>query len=528
VAAVSTLPPPPPPPAAPRRTRRWPWLLAVAALAVALVASLAALVRVRQDRDDLADRVAALEAATPPSSPGSAPSAGTDEPRSPETETETETEGETGGERSPEAPARPEPESGLEGALDGLLGSAAGVLGGLDPRCLLDGGVPPLTGSGVDGTVEEQVTQLADLVQSDRGLRFVTPADPAFLPADEFDERVGAEVAASYDAASADLDARVLELLGAIPPRTDLKALQEDLLAGQVAGFYDPDTGEVVVRVADGTDSLPTTDQLTLAHELDHALTDQALGLPDTGEPGQSDANLARLALVEGDATLLMQRIALAEVGILDQLGESMSPEMAASQAELDALPPYLRNELLFPYLAGLAYVCRLHVDGGWAAVDEAYEALPATTAEILFPGRGGRPLDVADPPVPSGWDEARRDTLGAAQLLWLFGAPGGSEAAAIGDLDRAVRAWAGGELLLATAGDRSAVGLSLLDRGGDGVLCEATGAWYEAAFDPQVAADAGSTVYRHDDRVAVLTCGADTVRLGIAPTLEDAARLTR
>jgi hypothetical protein len=54
-------------------------------------------------------------------------------------------------------------------------------------------------------------------------------------------------------------------------------------------------------------------------------------------------------------------------------------------------------------------------------------------------------------------------------------------------------------------------------------VLCEATKAWYQAAFDPEVAADGPATVFRHDGRVAVLQCGDDTVQLGIAPTLQDA-----
>ena len=102
-------------------------------------------------------------------------------------------------------------------------------------------------------------------------------------------------VRAEYPVEQADLDSRALQLLGAVPRGTDLKALQEDLMSGQVAGYYDPETGDVVVRVPEGGGSLDANGQITLAHELDHALTDQALGLPDIEEVGASDANLARL-----------------------------------------------------------------------------------------------------------------------------------------------------------------------------------------------------------------------------------------
>ena len=148
-------------------------------------------------------------------------------------------------------------------------------------------------------------------------------------------------------------------------------------MSGQVAGYYDPETGDVVVRVPEGGGSLDANGQTTLAHELDHALTDQALGLPDIEEAGASDANLARLALVEGDATLLMQRFALQSIGLLDQLGAALGPDAMAAQQDLAGVPPYLRSELMFPYTTGMAYACRLQEDGGWRGVDAAYDRLP-------------------------------------------------------------------------------------------------------------------------------------------------------
>src|SRR5215210_4583943 len=146
-----------------------------------------------------------------------------------------------------------------------------------------------------------------------------------------------------------------------------------------------------------------------------------------------------------------MEQFSLGSVSLLDQLGSMFSPDMAAAQEQLAGAPSYVRNELAFPYLSGLSYVCRLYAEGGWPAVDAAYRDLPQTTAELLFPDRAGvAPKVPRSIPSPgSGWTEAQKDTLGAAQLLWLFEAPGGDEGKAIDNASDAVQHWAGGAISL-------------------------------------------------------------------------------
>lgn len=540
--------PPPPPPAPVRRPRRWPWVTAVAVLVLALVAAVVTAVDARRDLDQARRQSAALEDQVlslqdqvdelqrPASGggdegngdagtgDGSAGDGGTAAPDSPTSAIEDLLKGLLGGEGVDTGQ--------LQDLLEGLLGggSMSGALEGLDPKCLTgddpSGVLGGLTkGGGVKGTVEEQVAKIADLVQEERGLTFKGDVQPEFLPADEFDARIAGLVKAEYPVEEADLDGRLLGLLGAVPDGTDMKALQSDVLSGQVAGYYDPDTGDVVVRVPEGQDSLDVNGQVTLAHELDHMLTDQRLGLPDTAKGGDSDANLARLALVEGDATLLMQRFMLQQVGLLDQIGSALSPEAAASQEDLDKVPSYLRNQLLFPYTSGLAYTCRLSADGGWKAVDAAYDDTPLTTAEILFDDRANV-APAATSPVPSpgdGWEEARTDTFGAAPLLWLFQAPGGDEALAIADPKAASARWDGGDLTLFTKGPRSALGLSLVDRQDGGALCDSVRDWYGAAFGEGTTTGAVTT-FADGGRHAELRCDGRDVRLGIAP---DAATAT-
>jgi len=71
---------------------------------------------------------------------------------------------------------------------------------------------------------------------------------------------------------------------------------------------------------------------------------------------------MARLALIEGDASLLMTQWLTSH---LDTAGiaEILAGDPAA-QAQLDAAPPFIRDGLLFPYMQGVG-VSRLMNDAG-------------------------------------------------------------------------------------------------------------------------------------------------------------------
>src|SRR5439155_453310 len=97
----------------------------------------------------------------------------------------------------------------------------------------------------------------------------------------------------------------------------------------------------------------------TFSHAVTNALQHQNfdLGSLKLDEIGQGDRSLARLSLVEGDATLSMSSWQLtyltpAEIGELLQAASSDE-----STKQLLAMPPILRESLLFPYVQGLAFV---------------------------------------------------------------------------------------------------------------------------------------------------------------------------
>ncbi|MCC5947956.1 MAG: hypothetical protein JJT89_05825 [Nitriliruptoraceae bacterium] len=395
---------------------------------------------------------------------------------------------------------------GLGGLLDGLLGGSSAT-------------------DDLDELVEEVAAQVADL----RELSWDSDVEVTVLDDEAIRARL-AELTEPDEDALARLRAQeaLLISLGAVEPGTDLLELQQDLLGDSVAGFYVSATGETVVR-ADPDRPLGPADRITLAHELDHALTDQVLGLPDRQAPplvDDRDADLAALAVIEGDATLIMQQWASAHLSLTDQLSIAFDPAVAAEADVLDELPPAIVADLLFPYTAGLDWVCDTVLDGGWAAVDAAYATPPTTTAQILT----GEALDPVDTEVPGdpGSDATvlGGTTFGAADLRFQLQAPGGDRSRALDDPDAAVRAWGGGSSISWSTPDGPAAGIALHDRSDDEVLCSTVTEWAAAANPDARTTSRSDGVVFEGARSAAVRCEGSTVTVGLAPGTTRAERI--
>jgi outer membrane murein-binding lipoprotein Lpp len=407
-------------------------------------------------------------------------------------------------------------DGGLGGLLggDGGLGDLGGLLGGAGDESG-DAADRPELPDDPDALVEALVPQVAE----DRELAWTDPVEVDFLTTPELHARLDELLTEDADPALDDAYERLLVGLGAMPAGTDLATVRRQLLDDQVAGFYSPDTGELVVRVPDDGE-VGTLDTITLAHELQHALADQALGLPDLEALEGSDRILAAQAVVEGDATLFMNQWALANIPVEDQIAAATGEDAARAQAGLDQVPLYLQRELLFPYTAGLDWVCDQWLDGGWHAVDAAYASPPTTTAEILYGADANDTVALRALSAPNGFEELHTDEFGAAPLLWLFEAPGGDETAALPDPRASASAWAGGEVTIWGDGDDTAVGLVLGDAAG--TLCDDMADWYRAAFPgARVDGSGGSRTFTGSAQSAAMTCDRDMVRVAIAPTAE-------
>jgi hypothetical protein len=172
-----------------------------------------------------------------------------------------------------------------------------------------------------------------------------------------------------------------LRKLGIVPQDFQYRPFIISLLVEQVAGYYDPKEQEFFL--ADWIDV--DGQKPVMAHELTHALQDQHFNLRrfEKWPKGDSDAELAAHALIEGDATLAMQlyiqRNPLRAIAMLRSIEASGS-----SSEQIDKAPRALRESLLFPYEKGLVWVSGLFKREGWERVSRAYTELPQSTEQVM------------------------------------------------------------------------------------------------------------------------------------------------
>ncbi len=274
------------------------------------------------------------------------------------------------------------------------------------------------------------VATIASRVEVLRGLKFRTrPVPQTVSPAQA--RREGLEdLDRSYPETRRRADEEVLKLLGLLEPDVDLRKISASVFGEGVAGYYDPRSKRLRIVSQTTPDALS---EMVLAHELTHALEDQRFGLAVT-EGESDDAALARLALIEGTATLVMQDYLVRYIGAEKALGGLLG---SAFQTGPD-LPKFLQNQLIFPYLGGAQFVQELRKTGGgkWTLVDLADRVrVPDSTEQVMHADKWlavEKPLPVRlNVQLHDDWHQVTSGTWGEWQTRELLG--GAADAAAAG-----------------------------------------------------------------------------------------------
>ncbi len=291
--------------------------------------------------------------------------------------------------------------------------------------------------------IEAQVEQIRGLVAKRR-------LDPTLLDQEGVRDYLVQAFAREVDPQQLAETERIYKHLGLLKPDASLRQIVLDLDASQMIGRYDPNTKQLYVASTDG--QVGPLQKVTFAHEFTHALQDQNFGLANLGlvTPDQGDRSLARNALIEGDASISMTQWAQKNLSLAELL-QIATINVGASQQQLDAAPAILREQLMFPYVQGMAFVQSIFGKGGWDAVDAVYAHPPDSTSQILHPElytQHVEPVTVTLPALPaalSGWSLSSQDTLGEFQLgVWLSG---GASQAQLQAGAQTVSAWAGDRL---------------------------------------------------------------------------------
>ena len=307
--------------------------------------------------------------------------------------------------------------------------------------------------------------ELLDAAEKFRGLDARRPVPAGTLAEPELRRKITESVAKELTPGEIRAIETGAKAFGLIPENLSLASYLPDLLASQVAGFYDPERDYMALvrrsggTVAEGQDP----EDVVIVHELTHALQDQHFNLQDfeNADP-MSDASTARAALAEGDATLtMMSYVAGASVETVPGMGEALSkafgdPALMAG-ADLpggDALskaPAWIRDSLLFSYVQGFAFCLDVRRTGGQKLLDHAFKADPPRSSEqILHPekwhGRRDDPIvlswpDLAD--VLPGWVKASEGEAGEATIRTLL-REGSRDRRQAGRADTAAAGWGG------------------------------------------------------------------------------------
>jgi hypothetical protein len=329
----------------------------------------------------------------------------------------------------------------LRAAALGALLMAPALCAGTLPE-----GVTPLPKE-----MESRIAELLKEAETWRGLKAREPVpsgtvdDPVLKQKmiDSFREELPPEVLRPVEIS--------LKAFGFIPESLDLVKFLPELLTSQVAGYYDPERHYLALVQREGLslgaglpdDAAKRADEAVLVHELTHALQDQYFHLETfTSSRPLDDADAARVALIEGDATLVMmdfflqtslERTPGVERSMASLLGDprQMMDEAPGvpGTAELAAAPAWFQDTLLFSYFQGFQFCLSARQAGGQALLDKAFSTdPPRSTEQILHPEKWHTkrddPVAIAWPdlakPLP-GWSKVSEGQLGELSIRTLL-----------------------------------------------------------------------------------------------------------
>ena len=320
--------------------------------------------------------------------------------------------------------------------------------------------------------IEGKVAQL-------RGLPLRAPLKKGVRDRDQLRATLLQKIAEEYSDEQLADEGKVYKQLDLLDEKDDYKAIIVDLLTDQIAGFYDQDIDTLFIM-----QGLPAAMQRpTMAHEIFHGIQDQHFDLNSLIDPLRStehgDFALARSALIEGDATVLMMDFLLHEEGDLPSgtitsVAQMFTPSslgalnlerlmgLQLGEAAQSPIPPFLQESLVFPYTAGLAFIISAYHQGrSWETINALYdvERAPVSTEQIMHPERyfaGDEPVWIefegVERALGTGWRTMYKNVAGEFQIrLYLrqhLSRPKRGAPLIDVDVDRAAEGWDGDRVI--------------------------------------------------------------------------------
>jgi len=314
--------------------------------------------------------------------------------------------------------------------------------------------VLPDTEPGPDaGELERALPDLMRFTQEARGLPFKEAVKVTLLPDEAFRARLDEAEAEDEEERREELRTtqRVLEGLGLLEKGIDLEEAVDSLYGAAVAGFYDPEEDDLVVR----GDQLTVSVRTTLVHEFVHALQDQHFDIErDELDDRDDEASTGFTGLVEGDAVRVERLYTETLTNAERKQGEL--EEMSAGAGIDPDLPRVLLQLVAFPYVYGPEFATAVFSAGGQGRLDQAFAEPPTTTEQLLHPERflAGETVDEVETPEADG-EEIDQGVVGELVLLLILNSSGvNGEVAAEG--------WGGDRYIAWRDGDDTCVRINI------------------------------------------------------------------
>ncbi len=301
--------------------------------------------------------------------------------------------------------------------------------------------IVPLTDDAVRTEVDRTVAQVAAV----RHLPFRGTLPARAVTRDAVEAQIAAALAARLTSSNLGAEERILKRLGLIGSGADYTKLWAAGPTSAPVATYDPSAQRLLVP-----DFLPLDEQrVALIHEIAHAVTDRRFDLrqflaPPPPSPLEGDATRARLALVEGDATL-------ASMEVVDPTLAFLRPTTLRALAERlrveagEGRPPWLAALGRFVHVDGFLFAAQVRARQPWSAVDALWRDPPDSSEQVLHREKYETceaPIAVPEAVLPAlpGFDRPKAsDVLGELAIrAWL------STALADDVAGRAAAGWGG------------------------------------------------------------------------------------
>lgn len=198
------------------------------------------------------------------------------------------------------------------------------------------------------------------------------------------------------------IEEMALKRFGLVPADFDLKQTTVDLLTEQAAAFYDFRKKKLFVLQNDLKLPVPegmqgAAQSMVVLHELAHALADQHFNLEKYIKRGRSDdSSLARMAVMEGQATWLMMEVMARKMGqslrkvpvMVEMMSSGARQSMMEQYPVLAKAPLYIQASLLFPYTGGMKFQHAVIEKSGNDGFSQVFRQAPSSTQQVLHPER--------------------------------------------------------------------------------------------------------------------------------------------